>query len=165
MNESIRNAINEALTLAPSSYSRLIMLVGPTESGKTRVLQELSAEKDLQIINVNLEMSKALMELPVQRRESRASRLFNEIILDFIAQSTGNEQIILLDNLEILFDKDLKLDPLILLQNISRNVTIIASWNGTINQGRLTFARPGHGEYRFYDRIDAQIIEINKETL
>ena len=164
MNKTVHEAINEAISLAPGSYSRLIMLVGPSESGKTRVLQEISSGKNLKIMNVNLEMSRALMELPVQRRESRASRLFNEIITDFMSQSPGDEQLILLDNLEILFDKDLKLDPLVLLQGISRNITIIASWNGTISNGRLTFARTGHPEYRFYDKIDAQIIEINKEA-
>jgi hypothetical protein len=71
--------------------------------------------------------------------------------------------IILLDNLEILFDKDLKQDPLLLMQGISRNFTIVASWNGTWTNQRLTFAISGHPEYRFYDKIDAQIIEFTKE--
>ena len=165
MKEVVHEAIKEAISLAPGSYSRLILLVGPSESGKTRVLQKISTEKNIKILNVNLEMARALMELPVQRRESRASRIFNEIIQNFGLESTGEEKIVLLDNLEILFDKDLKQDPLVLLQNISRNIIIIASWNGTITNGRLTFARVGHPEYRFYDKIDAQIVQIKKEDV
>ena len=164
MRKDIHESINEAISLAPGSYSRLIMLVGPSGSGKTRVLQEISSQKDTKILNVNLEMSKTLMELPIQRRESRASRVFNEIIQDFMSQSVEDNQIVLLDNLEILFDKDLKLDPLVLLQGVARNTIIITSWNGTYRDKCLTFARVGHPEYRFYDKIDAQIIEVNKEN-
>jgi hypothetical protein len=165
MKESIQNDIKKAISLAPGSYSRLILLVGPSDSGKTRILQEISAEKSLNILNVNLEMAKALMELPIQRRESRASYIFSDIIHDFLSETTvGEDKIVLLDNLEILFDKDLKLDPLSLLQGVSRNIIIIASWNGSYSSNHLTFAKIGHPEYRFYDQIDAQIIEISREN-
>ncbi|MCL2128978.1 MAG: hypothetical protein FWH35_01315 [Treponema sp.] len=36
MRKDIHEAINKAISLAPSSYSRLIMLVGPFGSGKLR---------------------------------------------------------------------------------------------------------------------------------
>ena len=163
MNESVRQAIKEAISNAPAMYSRLILLVGPSGSGKTRALQEISAEYGKNILNVNMEMSKALLELPIQRRESRAQRIFGDIIRDFLGNEDPQNAIILLDNLEILFDKDLKQDPLLLLQGVSRNFTIIASWNGSWAQKRLTFAITGHPEYRFYDKIDAQIIELKKE--
>jgi Cdc6-like AAA superfamily ATPase len=163
MNESVRQAIKEAISNAPAMYSRLILLVGPSGSGKTHALQEISAEYKKNILNVNMEMSKALLELPIQRRESRVQRIFGDIIKDFLGNEDPQTAIILLDNLEILFDKDLKQDPLLLLQGVSRNFTIIASWNGSWAQKRLTFAITGHPEYRFYDKIDAQIIELKKE--
>jgi hypothetical protein len=163
MKESVRQAIREAVSSAPAMYSRLILLVGPSGSGKTQGLQEISAEYGKKILNVNLEMSRALLELPIQRRESRAQRIFGDIIREFVGDEEPQNVIILLDNLEILFDKDLKQDPLFLLQGISRNFTIIASWNGTWANQRLTFAISGHPEYRFYDKIDAQIIEFTIE--
>jgi Cdc6-like AAA superfamily ATPase len=163
MKESVKQAIKEAISSAPSMYSRLVLLVGPSGSGKTQALQELAAEYGRKILNFNLEMSKALLELPKQRRESRAGRVFSDILLNFVGDEDKRTAIILLDNLEILFDKDLKQDPLILLQGISRNLTILASWNGTFVNKRLTFALSGHPEYRFYDKIDAQIIKFEKE--
>lgn len=66
-----------------------------------------------------------------------------------------------LDNLEILFDKDLQQDPLRLLQSISRNRAVVASWNGSINSGRLLYAEPGHPEYRSYDTVDALIVSMD----
>jgi Cdc6-like AAA superfamily ATPase len=164
MEETIRQAIKKAVSNAPAMYYRLILLVGPSGSGKTHILQEISAEYGKKILNVNLEMSKALMELPIQRRESRAQRVFGDIISGFLGDEDSQNAVILLDNLEILFDKDLKQDPFLLLQGASRNLTIIASWNGTWSQQRLTFAIPGHPEYRFYNKIDAQIVTCAKEN-
>jgi hypothetical protein len=161
MKETELDRINDAISHAAGMYCRLILLVGSSRSGKTGVLRELSAKIGINIINVNLEMSKALLEVPVNRRENRVSRIFNEIIRD--TASAAPESPVLLDNLEVLFDKDLKQDPLVLLQGASRNYTIIASWNGTCAKGKLTFAISGHPEYRYYDKIDAQIIEFIKE--
>ena len=163
MKESVRLSIENAISSAPAMYSRLILLVGPSGSGKTHALQEISAKFGRNILNVSLEMSKALLELPIQRRQSHAQRIFGDIIKNFLGDEDPQTAIILLDNLEILFDKDLKQDPLILLQGLSRNFTIIASWNGSWVHKRLTFARSGHPEYRFYDKIDAQIIELMRE--
>jgi chromosomal replication initiation ATPase DnaA len=165
MSESVKEAIKEAITHAPGMYSRLVLLVGPSGSGKTRVLQEISAEYDKNVYNVNLEMAKALMEIPIQRRESRASRVFDDMLKGFLEDSDTEDRLVFLDNLEILFDKDLKQDPLLLLQSISRNTNtiIVASWNGNWSNKKLTFAVSGHPEYRYYDNIDAQIISFGKK--
>jgi Cdc6-like AAA superfamily ATPase len=163
--ERVRQAIKDAIAHTPAMYSRLVLFVGPSGSGKTHALQEIAAEYGKKINNVNLEMSKALLEIPVQRHQSRAARVFSDMVRSFQGGDTSENAIILLDNLEILFDKDLMLDPLLLLQGIARNSTILASWNGTFIDKRLTFAVSGHPEYRFYDRIDAQIIEFAKEDV
>jgi Cdc6-like AAA superfamily ATPase len=171
MNETIRGSIKDAISHAPSMYSRLILLVGPSGSGKTQALREISTEYDKNIINVNLEMSKILMEIPIPRRGSKAGRVFDDTIKGALGDS--QEKLVFLDNLEILFDKDLKQDPLLLLQSVARNTntTIVASWNGTWSNNKfserkqLTFAVSGHPEYRFYDNIDAQIISFEKECV
>ena len=58
--------------------------------------------------------------------------------------------LVLLDNIEILFDVHLKQDPLRLLQGLSRNKTVVAAWNGSIVDGHMTYAVPDHPEYRRY---------------
>ena len=165
MKESVRLAIKEAISNAPAMYSRLILLVGPSGTGKTQALQEISAEYGKKILNINLSMSKALLEVPIQRRQSRVQHIFNDVIRGFLGDEDPQTAIILLDNLEILFDKDLKQDPLLLLLRESRNYTIVASWNGYWVNQRLTFAISGHPEYRFYEKIDAQIIEMKEDTI
>ena len=44
-------------------YHRLVLVVGPVSSGKTRALQRLADDLGGQVINVNLEASKRLLEL------------------------------------------------------------------------------------------------------
>ena len=68
------------------------------------------------------------------------------------------------DNLEILFDKDLKQDPLRLLQSLSRNRSVVASWNGKKLKGKLTYAELDHPEYRGYDLDDTLIVCMDGTT-
>jgi len=73
-----------------------------------------------------------------------------------------NEAVELSDSYrEILFDQNLKQDPLRLLLGISRNQVIIATWNGSFINNRLTYAAIGHPEYVYYDKPDSLIVELN----
>jgi hypothetical protein len=66
----------------------------------------------------------------------------------------------LLDNTEILFDISLKHDPLRLLQNLSRNRTLVVAWNGRAIKDSLIYATPDHREYRKYPVDEIEIINL-----
>jgi hypothetical protein len=51
------------------------------------------------------------------------------------------------DNTEIIFYRSLMLNPIGLLQSISRTRLLIWSWSGAIDGGFITYAYPGHPEY------------------
>ena len=99
-----------------NDYYRLILIAGPTGSGKTALLRKLGRETGREILNVNLELSKALLELTRNERMRKGARLLEEIV---DTRYPDNETA-LFDNTEILFDTDLKIDPLKLLQQLSR---------------------------------------------
>jgi len=150
--EKIRKSIQDARHL----YQKLILLVGKSGSGKTGILKEISNEFAVPMINVNLEMSSRLLDVPVEKRASNLSRLFSSLLND-----TGSDMVFL-DNMEILFDKSLQQNPLSLLQNNAKNRVVIAAWNGTIENRRLTYARPEHHEFRAYPIEKTGItIELN----
>ncbi|WP_439710110.1 BREX-3 system P-loop-containing protein BrxF, partial [Desulfovibrio desulfuricans] len=90
-------------------YYRLILLLGKTGSGKTRVLRKLAETVGSSVVNVNMALSGELLELTAKQRSLRLPG-----ILDQIADQA--QAPVVLDNLEILFDKDLQQDPLRLLQ-------------------------------------------------
>ncbi|WP_295101947.1 BREX-3 system P-loop-containing protein BrxF [uncultured Candidatus Kuenenia sp.] len=154
MAEPIHDKIKRSLLAAEGLYHRLVLLVGETGSGKTSVLRDIADDFGASVININLALSSELLELTARQRS-----LWLPGILDQIVDKAQSP--VVLDNLEILFDKDLKQDPLRLLQGISRNRTVVASWNGTSTGGRLLYAETGHPEYRSYDLVDVLIVNMD----
>jgi hypothetical protein len=132
------------LEQAAGLYYRLVLVVAPRGAGKTVALQEVAARTGVLVMNVNLELSRRMLELTERQRSLRVPRLLEEIT------GQANAALVVLDNLEILFDDALKLDPLRLLQGLSRHHTVVAAWNGFIEGNYMTYAVPGHPEYRRY---------------
>ena len=99
-------------------------------------------------MNVNLDLSRRMLELTARQRSLQVLGHLREIV------ANDGGEIILLDNLEIIFDVALKQDPLRLLQGLSRNKTIVAAWNGTIVDNYLIYGVPTHPEYRRYPMHD-----------
>lgn len=154
MAESMHDKIKRSLQAAEGLYHRLVLLVGGTGSGKTGVLREVAEGLGTSVINVNLALSSELLELTAKQRSLRLPAILDQI--------AGNPQTpVVFDNIEILFDKDLKQDPLRVLQGISRNRTVLSSWNGISDRGRLLYAEMGHPEYRQYDHADALIVDMD----
>jgi hypothetical protein len=156
MAEPIHDKIRRSLHAAEGLYHRLVLLVGEAGSGKTGVLRDVAEEFGTSVINVNLALSSELLELTAKQRSLRLPGILDQFVDK--AQSP-----VMLDNLEILFDKDLKQDPLRLLQGLSRNHAVVASWNGKSSDGRLLYAEPGHPEYRRYDAVDALIVNMEEK--
>ena len=118
---------------AEGLYYRLVLLVGEIGSGKTVVLRDMADDLGTSVININLELSSKLIEMTARQRSLMLPK-----ILDQIADKA--QLPVVMDNLEIMFDKNLNQDPLRLLQGISRNHTVVASWNGTYNGKKLLYA-------------------------
>ncbi|MDQ7839163.1 MAG: BREX-3 system P-loop-containing protein BrxF [Thermodesulfobacteriota bacterium] len=146
--DQIINKVDEVKNL----YERLILIVSPSGSGKTSALQEVSSRTGAPIVNVNLELSKCLLDLGQKKRQLKLPTLLDDII------RKREDTLLLLDNIELLFDTNLKLKPLSLLQTVSRNKTLVVSWNGHIANDRLLYAEPGHHEYRECDIKGLQLI-------
>jgi len=72
--------------------------------------------------------------------------------------------VVLLDNLEILFDTGLEVEPLRLLQVSSRNRTVVASWNGSYRDRTLTYAEPGHPEFVQFKQTQAVVITAGESA-
>lgn len=149
--ENILSKINDAKAL----YNRLVIIVGPPGSGKTRVLNKLAEKLGAPRINVNLTLSEKLLDVPTKRRPLSVSKILGQIISD-----SGGDTV-LLDNTEMLFHPNLMTDPLQLFRQLSRNRTIVASWNGAFSEGDLVYANPGHPEYKKYAGSDITIVELN----
>lgn len=146
--------IHHAVDSSADMYHRLILLVDQ-EDDHADIEKEISEQLGIEVVNVNLEISKQLLNQTVKQRKIYLAKTMNEIV--------QNHKVVLLDHMEILFDVKLEQDPLRLLESLSRNQTIVAFWNGKLRDGRLIYAEQGHPEYRNYDTKDLLVIEINKD--
>lgn len=160
MGEPLSDQILRRISEAAGLYHRLVIVVAPSGAGKTAALQEVANAAGYPSINVNLELSRRLLDLTERQRSLQVPRLLDEII----AEVSGD--VVLLDNIEILFDANLKLDPLRCLQRLSRHRTVVVAWNGTAplpraqsasHPGVLTYATVGHPEYQRYSAADLVI--------
>ena len=149
--------VMQAIHQAGDLYYRLVLLAGPQSTGKTAILQALAKENRFPLINVNLQLCKGMLELTRNQRTRHVERLFKDVV------GTGAGDVVLLDNLEVLFDPGLEVEPLRLLLNASRNQTLVAAWNGTFRDGTLTYAEPGHPEFAQYKQVEALVVPLDPD--
>ena len=143
--------IVESMAAIKVCYNRLVLVVGPSRSGKTSALQQVRDNTNTPMININLELSKRLLDLTERQRSLQIPKI--------LVGETGRGEI-LLDNNEILFDIQLRQDPLRLFHQLSRSRTIVATWNGQSNSESLFYATPDHPEFRLYPLQDTKIVLV-----
>ena len=152
MAEPLADRVIRRIGQAAELYHRLVMLVAPAGAGKTAALQDVHERTAAPLVNVNLELSRRMLDLTERQRALQLPRLLAEIV------SASAADVVLLDNIEVLFDVSLKQDPLRLLQGLSRNKTVAAAWSGSIDGKQMIYATPDHPEYRRYPLRDFLIV-------
>ena len=139
---------------ASDLYHRLILVVAPAGTGKTKALRDVEKRISTCLINVNLELSRHMLDLTKRQRALQLPKLLMDIVNDV------DGDVVLLDNIEILCAVSLEQDPLRLLQGLSRNKTVVAAWNGAIDRNYVTYAEPDHPEYRRYTVSDFLVASL-----
>ncbi len=95
-----------------------------------------------------------MLETPVRSRPLKVAGLLDDL-LDGVEDDR-----VLLDNIEILFDDSLKVEPLALLRGVSRRRLVMVIWRGEIEAGNLVYGVPGHPEYRNYPAQDVTLVQF-----
>ena len=67
-----------------------------------------------------------------------------------MADEVARHGLLLLDNIELLFDRTLQLNPLDLLKRHAHAGRVIAVWPGQLRENRLSYATTGHPEHQNY---------------
>ena len=145
--EEIRDHVGHAEGL----YHRLVLVVGPPRAGKTKALQAVADSTGAPLVNVNLELSRRMLDLTDRQRPLKVQALLDAVLAE------AASDLVLLDNTEMLFDVSLKQDPLRLLQGLSRRRTIAAAWSGSLQDNHILYAVPGHPEHRRHP-IDGTLV-------
>lgn len=132
--------------------SKLILLAG--SSGKTRLLRALARRLHAEPLNVGVALGRRLAVTPVSDRGFSTNELLREI-----TDGVRGDAPLLLDNLEVLFEPSLKVNPLNVIKLLAHSRRVIAAWPGKIRNDRLIYAEMGHPEYRDYTRDGVVVFE------
>jgi hypothetical protein len=141
--------IREKIAEVASRRHKLIIICS---NGNQAIMQGFISTIEVPRINLNLYLSKELLEVPIGRRPLVVSGKVQDLV------NTYQEEFICLYNIELLFHPDLKTNPLQLLENISRYKGLVVAWNGQYNDEILTYSSLGHPEYQAYDEVHAELI-------
>lgn len=129
-----------AIEHAAARYYKIVLVVGKSGSGKTNLLKKICGQMQIPLINLGIELSQKLLPLTTRERKLKTCEIVSELIDALDAPRLA------IDNTEIIFDPSLMINPLGLLQSLSRTRLLIWSWNGEVENGHVTYAYPGHPE-------------------
>lgn len=137
--------------------TKLVLLVGPSRSGKTQLLRQLGDRLNIEPLNVGLELGLRLAATPNNKRGFSAGELLREI-----ANKERTENPLLLDNLELLFEPSLHINPLDLVRRLAHSKRVVAVWPGELRGDRLVYADMSHPEHRDYSHDGVVVLELTQ---
>lgn len=132
-------ALQDSIAHLLAAGHRVILLVGPPGSGKSRFLRDL---KDVGIVNVGVELARELIPLSQTERPQRAVAALGELI------NTHSHATVVLDNVELLLRSELGLDLWAALATLSAEKQLIVAWTGRMHGDELYWAEPGFPGHR-----------------
>jgi chloramphenicol 3-O-phosphotransferase len=128
-----------------SLNSKLVLLIGPPRSGKSNLLRQLSERRQTRVLNVGVALGRHLLPVPGTRRHLQAADMQKDLADEFASHG-----LLLIDNIELLFDRTLQINPIDLLKRLAHARRVIAVWPGDFRGDRLSYAATGHPEHQDY---------------
>lgn len=125
--------------------SKLVLLIGHPRTGKSSLLGRLAENRQMRLLNVGMELGRKLLSVSSTRRHLQVTDMLKEL-----ADDSSHNGLLIMDNIEILFDQTLKLSPLELLKRHAHARRVVAAWPGELREGRLSYATTGHPEHQDY---------------
>ena len=116
--------------------------------GTTVLLREWADQQGYSYLNIGSLVSHRTLGYSPAERSNAVQRVF----LDAVESAEGD--VVLCDNIELLFAPELSLDPLRLLKQAARRKVVVAAWDGSYDGSTLSYAVPGHDEYQAYSHTD-----------
>lgn len=133
------------------AYINCLLIVHPDVSTLEDVVSHLHQEHEWPLLDISGQLSKGLLSISARRR-SRYARTW----IQDACKNVGAELVICKD-IDLLFDQSLKIDPLQLFRQISREQKIIVAWPGTFKKDTLSYAVPEHAHYDTWQNPEVDV--------
>lgn len=131
-----------------SSWWHKLIFIGNVESIAEQIA---SLNSDIEVLNVNLILSESLVTVSKNKYPLYVEEVMQHKI-------NNPSKIYLLQYIDILFDPALQINPIRLLENISKRNNLIVIWPGVYKNGQLIYAENGHPEYYSNSKFEGKVI-------
>jgi|SRR5690625_1323842 len=101
-------------------------------------------------VNVNKIVSEKLLGIPRQKYPMYVNDILVEALDD-------QDDTYILQHIDILFDSQLKINPVKLFEQLSKHYQLIVEWPGKYENNQLSYAEYGHPEYFLSDKFEGEI--------
>lgn len=128
--------LNKKIEDISQAEYKLLLIVGQPGSGKSKIIRQYSEETGIPI----LDLDKIFYHTP-------SEKLLPEM-KNFL--TTYHQKVLLLDNKKLLYAKNSQIDLLAFLKELSKDIPVIATWNGKIEDGQLFHFRNDSSEDLIY---------------
>ena len=132
--------LTEKIEKLNEKENKLLLIIGEPGSGKSKMIREYSQETGIPIIDLDKIFA-----------STASDQLMNEM-KNFLA--TYHQKVLLLDNKKILYAKNSQIDLMAFLKEISKDIPVIATWNGKIEDGQVYHIRKESGDHLIYPVSD-----------
>jgi len=151
------DVVLDEISQVAKTYHRLLLLVARTSADASRYMTDLATRLGHPVTNLNAELSSAMLDVPHRQRQLKAHKFVGDIV---DGEATD---LVLFDHTDILFSPALQLDAVALLKSLSRNKTVVATWQGEIKGGKVQHAEEWHPEYQSHSIDDIRAIAVDTE--
>lgn len=103
-------------------------------------------------VNINLIVSEGLIEITKKKYPLQIENIINSSL-------HNQNELFYLNYIDILFSPELRVDPIRLLENLSKSNKIIVNWPGNYLNETLNYAEYGHPEYYECHDFKGKVIE------
>ncbi len=120
---------------------RILFIVGGAGSGKSKLIRDLSVREGWMKFNAKDLVEEDILLVPHTKRQAAVQENVCKIL------GTSKADVILLDDVEILFAPILCLDPVTLLKSISTKFPLVVGWKGRREDGYLFLEHNNNPDY------------------
>ena len=152
MSIALIDKLSDSIGVASKLYNKLVIVITDNNSDRSKLLSGISKRFQAPLININAELSRLLLDLTNRQRMLQLPQILSKMI------ANSNSKTVVLDNIEILFDVSLQQDPIRLLKDLSRDLTIITGWVGKVKNNCISYAIPEHPEFHQYTIHDFLLV-------
>lgn len=147
--DNLKEMTQQALSLGQMQSSCVIFLV----LGENEVKNISALFPDEVFLNVSKLLAERLISMSRNEREDNLATELKSIVFN-------SKNICHMQRIQFLFAEELNIDPIKLLQQISRKRPIVAIWPGGLDNNNLFYATPGHAEYINYQLSELQDVQV-----